>query len=62
MPLTSLSAHPAHRPDAPVVRLDHVTARYNGGEPALDDVSLTLTAGERVAIGGAERRGQEYPA
>jgi manganese/iron transport system ATP-binding protein len=41
-----------------VVRLDHVTVRYNGGAPALQDVSLELTPGERVAIVGPNGAGK----
>ena len=59
MPLEGLLyTHAAHQPNAPVVRLDHVTVRYNSGGAALEDVSLELAPGERVAIVGPNGAGK----
>jgi manganese/iron transport system ATP-binding protein len=47
-----------HRTDVPVVAFERVTARYNGSEPALDEVSFQLWPGERVAIVGPNGAGK----
>jgi len=55
---TLLKKREAHRHDAPVVSVDHVTVRYNGGPPALDDITFELWPGERVAIVGPNGAGK----
>ncbi len=42
----------------PAVQLDGVSFAYRGGPPALDDVSLTVAAGEFVAIAGPNGGGK----
>lgn len=42
----------------PVIRLDGVSRRYDGGPPALNDVSLTVEPGEAVAILGPSGSGK----
>jgi putative ABC transport system ATP-binding protein len=44
-------------PDA-LVRVSEVTKRYNGADPALDRVSLAVTAGEAVAVMGPSGSGK----
>ena len=43
---------------APVIELREVSRRYDEGPPALDDVSLTVAAGEAVAILGPSGSGK----
>jgi len=42
----------------PVIELREVSRRYDGGPPALDGVSLTIRAGEGVAILGPSGSGK----
>jgi putative ABC transport system ATP-binding protein len=42
----------------PVIELSDVSRRYDGGPPALDGVSLTINAGESVAILGPSGSGK----
>lgn len=59
MTLTGLVRRPKpHHHAAPVVSLDHVTVRYNGGAPALEDVSLVVQRGERIAVVGPNGAGK----
>lgn len=48
----------AHHTDAPVVSFEHITVRYNGAAPALEDVSFDLWPGERVAVVGPNGAGK----
>jgi putative ABC transport system ATP-binding protein len=42
----------------PLIELDAVTRRYDGGPPALDEVSLTVDHGEAVAVLGPSGSGK----
>ena len=44
---------------APMLSFEGVTVRYNGSDPpALDDLNLTIVAGERVALIGPSGAGK----
>ena len=59
MALANLLRKPeTHNANAPVVSFDHVTVRYSGAPPALEDVSFDLWPGERVAIVGPNGAGK----
>ena len=45
-------------PAAPALSLEHVTLVYDQGTRALDDVSLSIAAGERVCVLGANGSGK----
>ena len=47
----------AHDPNAPILRADAVSMRYESGS-ALEDVSFELTPGERIAIVGPNGAGK----
>jgi ABC-type multidrug transport system fused ATPase/permease subunit len=52
-------AHPLPLPPGGgEVRFDHVTLSYNGGEPALEDVTLDVAPGETVAVVGPTGSGK----
>jgi manganese/iron transport system ATP-binding protein len=55
---TLLRRHEAHHTDAPVVSFEHVSVRYNGTPPALEDVTFDLWPGERVAVVGPNGAGK----
>ncbi|GAA4897004.1 putative ABC transport system ATP-binding protein [Stackebrandtia albiflava] len=44
--------------NTPVIELRGVSRRYDGGPPALDEVSLDITAGESVAVLGPSGSGK----
>ena len=44
--------------DRPLLSLDHVTLRYEHGTCALDDVSLSIAAGERICVLGPNGSGK----
>ena len=46
-----------HQPDAPILALEGVDARYNGNR-VLEDVSFDLMAGQRVAVVGPNGAGK----
>ena len=41
-----------------LIEVSAVTKRYEGGEPALDEVSLSVAAGEAVAVMGPSGSGK----
>lgn len=47
-----------HQPDLPLLLVDRLSYAYNGGQPALQDVSFALTVGERVAVVGPNGAGK----
>ena len=53
-----VAATTAPRPTSPLVELDHVTFGYRADRPVLDDVSLSIAAGETLAIVGATGAGK----
>jgi general nucleoside transport system ATP-binding protein len=59
-PVQPAAPRRAVRPDArtPVLQLIGVSSVGNGGQPALHDVSLTLSAGEIVGVAGVSGNGQ----
>jgi putative ABC transport system ATP-binding protein len=42
----------------PIIEIDDVSKRYNGGQPALADLTLTVQAGEAVAVLGPSGSGK----
>lgn len=52
-----IGRRPPHRPDQPILRVSHVSARYNG-RSALEDVTFELVAGEQVAVVGPNGAGK----
>ncbi len=49
--------HPAHAPDAPVVRVSNLSVQYASG-PALSNVSFELPAGQRIGVVGPNGAGK----
>jgi putative ABC transport system ATP-binding protein len=45
-------------PMEPLIRISDVTKRYDGGPPAVEDVSLAVAAGEAVAVMGPSGSGK----
>ena len=52
-----LSREHSHDPNAPILRADGISVRYESGS-ALEDVSFELTPGERIAIVGPNGAGK----
>ncbi len=52
-----LNREHSHDPDAPILRADGISVRYESGA-ALEDVSFELTPGERIAIVGPNGAGK----
>ncbi len=53
-----VAAATAPTPGSPLIQLDHVTFGYRADRPVLDDVSLSIAAGETLAIVGATGAGK----
>jgi len=51
-------ARPERQYGEEVLALDHVSARGEGSEPGIDDVSLTLREGEVLGVAGVDGNGQ----
>ncbi|MPZ52506.1 MAG: ATP-binding cassette domain-containing protein [Acidimicrobiia bacterium] len=51
------TATPSHKPDGSIL-LDRVTFRYGDGIPAIDDISVEIEAGSRVAVIGESGSGK----
>ena len=52
-----MSPHAVHRPDQPILDLQHVYVQYNG-RPALEEITFHLHVGERVAVVGPNGAGK----
>ena len=55
---SALNRDVPHLPTAPLLKLSHLTLAYDDAPPVLDDLSLTLSAGERVAVVGPNGAGK----
>lgn len=49
--------HTHHQPNKPILDVQHITVRYNGGA-ALDDITFHLHEGERIAVVGPNGAGK----
>jgi len=49
--------HTHHQPNEPILDVQHITFRYNGGA-ALDDINFHLHEGERIAVVGPNGAGK----
>jgi cobalt transport protein ATP-binding subunit len=52
------AAAPSTHAQPPILEVDHLSFTYDGGKPALDDVSVAIGAGEMIALIGQNGSGK----
>jgi ATP-binding cassette, subfamily B, multidrug efflux pump len=58
LPVVSVPGASGDRPGGPLIEFEHVTFGYRPDRPVLNDVSLSIAAGETVAVVGATGAGK----